>query len=188
MKIGYARVSTDDQNLDLQRRALKAAGCDLIFKDHGRSGADNGRPGLARALARLKPGDVLAVWKLDRLGRSLPHLIEILDSVGKTGAGFQTLSESIDTTTAGGKLVFHVLAAIAEFERSLISERTRAGMASARQRGIPMGRPRKLTAKQIARAKELITRRRRSRASIAAELGVDVATLRRALASPPSSE
>ena len=112
MKIGYARVSTDEQNLDLQRSALEAAGCERVFEDRGISGAESARPGLAAALAALGAGDVLAVWKLDRLGRSLGQLIVMIDGIGKAGAGFQSLSENINTTTAGGRLIFHVMGAL----------------------------------------------------------------------------
>ncbi len=181
MKIGYARVSTDEQNLDLQRAALEAAGCEKVFEDWGVSGADFARPGLAAALAALGPGDVLAVWKLDRLGRSLGQLITMIDRLGKSGAGFQSLSEAIDTTTAGGRLVFHVMGALAEFERSLIGERTKAGMHAAKRRGKAVGRPRKLTAHQLDHARGLLTAGKETRAGVAELFGVDVATLRRAL-------
>lgn len=180
MKIGYARVSTEDQNLDMQLQALTAAGCDLIFEDKGLSGLSKARPGLAKVLRRVKPGDVLAVWKLDRLGRSLPHLIEVITALRDAGIGFQSLQEQIDTTSAGGRFYFHMLAALAEFERELISERTRAGMAAARRRGQHVGRPRKLTDGEIERAREIIAGGATRRAT-AATLGVDVATLRRAL-------
>lgn len=181
MKIGYARVSTDEQNLDLQRAALEAAGCERVFEDLGISGADFTRPGLAAALAALGPGDVLAVWKLDRLGRSLGQLITMIDRLGKAGAGFQSLSEAIDTTTAGGRLVFHVMGALAEFERSLIGERTKAGMQAAKRRGKAVGRPRKLTVHQLDHARALLTTGKETRAGVAELFGVDVATLRRAL-------
>lgn len=181
MKIGYARVSTDEQNLDLQRSALEAAGCEQVFEDRGISGADSNRPGLAAALAMLGPGDVLAVWKLDRLGRSLGQLIVMIDGIGKAGAGFQSLSESIDTTTAGGRLIFHVMGALAEFERSLIGERTRAGMQAAKRRGKAVGRPRKLSTHQLAHARALIEAGEETRAGVAELFGVDVATLRRAI-------
>ncbi len=181
MKIGYARVSTDEQNLDLQRAALEAAGCERVFEDRGISGAESARPGLAAALGALGAGDVLAVWKLDRLGRSLGQLIVMIDGIGKAGAGFQSLSESIDTTTAGGRLIFHVMGALAEFERSLIGERTRAGMQAAKRRGKAVGRPRKLTGHQLARARALIETGEETRAGVAELFGVDVATLRRAM-------
>lgn len=181
MKIGYARVSTDEQNLDLQRQALEAAGCEAVYEDKGISGAANERPGLAEALAKVGPGDVLVVWKLDRLGRSLAHLIHVIDGLGKAGAGFVSLSESIDTTTAGGRLIFHMMGALAEFERSLIGERTSAGMKAAKRRGKHVGRPRALTEHQIAHARALIEAGQETRAGVAELFGVDVATLRRAL-------
>ncbi|HMR34436.1 MAG TPA: recombinase family protein [Geminicoccus sp.] len=181
MKIGYARVSTDEQNLDLQRHALEAAGCAVVYEDRGISGATADRPGLAAALARLEPGDVLVVWKLDRLGRSLFRLIEFLDGLGKAGAGFASLSEAIDTTTAGGRLVFHMLGALSEFERALIAERTKAGMAAAKRRGRHVGRPRKLSPQQLAQARVLLASATETRAGVARLLGVDEKTLRRAL-------
>lgn len=181
MKIGYARVSTDDQCLDLQRQALRSAGCETVYEDHGISGAIAGPQGLADALSRVGRGDVLVVWRLDRLGRSLANLIHVLDGLGRAGAGFQSLTESIDTTTAGGKLVFHMMGALAEFERSLISERTSAGMRAAKRRGKHIGRPKKLSAHQLAHARALIEAGQETRAGVAELLGVDVATLRRAL-------
>ncbi len=140
MLIGYARVSTLEQNLDLQKDALDKAGCQQTFEDKD-SGAKTERPGLAKALEALRPGDTLVVWKLDRLGRSLKHLVETVQQLETKGIGFQSLQESLDTTTSGGKLVFHVFAALAEFERDLIRERTQAGLAAARARGRQGGRP-----------------------------------------------
>lgn len=142
MKIGYARVSTDEQCLDLQLAALKRAGCDTILSDHGMSGSRFDRPGLQEALKMAKAGDALVVWRLDRLGRSLNHLVEVVNSLGKQRIEFVSLTESIDTRSPTGMLMFHMIAALAEFERSLISERTRAGMAAARARGAKIGRPR----------------------------------------------
>lgn len=184
MNIGYARVSTEEQNLDLQIQALEAAGCARIFKDHGISGAARERPGLSRVLATAKRGDVLVVWKLDRLGRSLPHLVEVIDALRQIGVGFRSLQEQIDTTSAGGRFYLHILAALAEFEREMISERTKAGMAAAKRNGKHVGRPRKLTAVQVAQARALIESGSDTRASMATMLGVDVATLRRALQAP----
>ena len=181
MNIGYARVSTEEQNLDLQRQALEAAGCEKIHEDHGVSGAAIERPGLTRALAAAQSGDVLVVWKLDHLGRSLPHLVEVINGLREAGVGFRSLQEQIDTTSAGGRFYLHILAALAEFEREMISERTRAGMASARRRGKHIGRPRKLSAQQVTHARELIDSGLETRAAVAALFGVDVATLRRAL-------
>lgn len=180
MKIGYARVSTDEQTLALQIDALKAAGCEKIFRDNATSGAVVERPGLAKALKATPPGDVLVVWKLDRLGRSLPHLIEIMNDLNSRGAGFQSLSESIDTTTAGGTLIFHIMGALAQFERALIAERTRAGMAAAKRRGVHIGRPSKLTARQV-RAAQRRKQKGERLAAIAADLDVSIRTLHRAL-------
>lgn len=154
--IGYARVSTDEQNLDLQLQALHRAGCDLIYSDKGISGGVRKRPGLDKALKALRPGDKLIVWRLDRLGRSLVHLVQLLDALGARKVLFQSLCEAIDTSTSGGKLVFHMMAALAEFERSLISERTRAGMAAARSRGQHIGRYPSLTLEECREAQALL--------------------------------
>ena len=143
MLIGYARVSTAEQNLDLQKDALTHAGCRPIFTET-RSGATAERPGLAEALAYVREGDVLAVWKLDRLGRSLKDLLEIVTGLESRGIGFRSLQESMDTTTPGGKLIVHVFAALAEFERGVIRERTQAGLLAARARGRQGGRRYKL--------------------------------------------
>jgi DNA invertase Pin-like site-specific DNA recombinase len=140
MLVGYARVSTTDQNLDLQKDALHAAGCERLFTDTA-SGAKAERPGLAQALRECRPGDTLVVWKLDRLGRSLPHLVETVRELLEREVGFRSLQENIDTTTSGGKLIFHIFASLAEFERDLIRERTNAGLAAARARGRKGGRP-----------------------------------------------
>ncbi|WP_428409091.1 recombinase family protein [Hyphococcus sp.] len=143
MRIGYARISTIEQNLNLQRDALKAAGCALVYQDEGVSGAKKQRPGLESALERLQSGDELVVWKLDRLGRSMRHLIELTEWLEQEGIGFRSLVDAIDTSTSGGRLYFHLMGAFAEFERNLISERTKAGMAAARARGARIGRPKK---------------------------------------------
>lgn len=188
MKIGYARVSTDDQSLDLQRDALAQAGCVQVFEDVGVSGSAAKRSGLDAALARVNAGDVLVVWKLDRLGRSLSHLIEIIQQLGARGVGFASLSESIDTTTASGKLVFHLMGALAEFERTLIIERVNAGIAAAKRRGKHVGRPRKLTPEQITHARTTIDSGLQTPAGMAALLGVDHTTLWRALRSPAASK
>lgn len=179
MIFGYARVSTDEQNLDLQRSALKAAGCESVFEDQV-SGMAVRRPGLEQALARLSDGDCLMVWRLDRLGRSLPHLIDTIHLIGVKGAGFHSLTESIDTTTAGGRLYFHMMGALAEFERALIIERTRAGMKAAKARGIEVGRKRALTAAQISHARQLVAQGE-SPAAIARTMKVGRSTLYRAL-------
>src|SRR3954470_3634818 len=131
MLIGYARVSTDDQNLDLQRDALTKAGCEQIYTDRV-SGTKATRKGLKEALSHLRAGDTLVVWRLDRLGRSLRHLIDTITELGDRGVGFKSLQENIDTTTSGGKLVFHIFGSMAEFERDIIKERTNAGLESAR--------------------------------------------------------
>ena len=142
MRIGYARVSTADQNPDLQEDALQKAGCEKIFRDVA-SGAVDSRKGLAEAIDYARDGDTLVVWKLDRLGRSLKHLIETVNGLAARKIGFQSLRESMDTTTSGGKLIFHVFGALAEFERELIRERTQAGLRAARARGRNGGRPAK---------------------------------------------
>lgn len=151
MIFGYARISTFDQNVDFQKDALKKAGCEKLFVDQA-SGAKTDRPGLNELVEKLRNGDTLVVWKLDRLGRSMPHLIETVHSLEKMGVAFKSLMESIDTATINGKLVFHIFGALAEFERGLISERTRAGLASARGRGRKGGRKKGLseTARLIA--------------------------------------
>ncbi|MEI2418449.1 recombinase family protein, partial [Orrella sp. JC864] len=151
-KYGYARVSTEDQNLDLQVSALTRAGCVRLYTDKGISGAAASRPGLDAVLRKLKPGDTLVVWRLDRLGRSLRYLVDTIDKLGKKGIQFVSLTENIDTTHSGGMLLFHMMAALAEFERSLISERTRAGMAAAKARGRHVGRRRALTPEQCLEA------------------------------------
>jgi DNA invertase Pin-like site-specific DNA recombinase len=148
MKIGYARVSTEEQNLDLQLSALRAAQCDTVYSDQGISGAQFARPGLDAALRQLADGDTLVVWRLDRLGRSLGKLVELIERLNTLGIQFQSLTESINTQTSGGMLMFHMLAALAQFERSLISERTRAGMKAARERGRQIGRQPSLTSAQ----------------------------------------
>jgi DNA invertase Pin-like site-specific DNA recombinase len=157
MQIGYARVSTDEQTLNLQLDALTAAGCDPVFRDRV-SGAKAERPGLTEALNHLRSGDTLVVWRLDRLGRSLPHLIETVTALAARGVGFKSLTESIGTTNTGGRLIFHIFGALAEFERDVIRERTQAGLKAARARGRKGGHPRVKTLsdpKQLAVAKRL---------------------------------
>ncbi len=155
MLVGYARVSTGDQHLDLQKDALVKAGCERHFADVASGGLPE-REGLRGALDFVRPGDTLVVWKLDRLGRSLRHLIDVVADLQKRNIGFRSLQEALDSTTSGGKLVFHVFAALAEFERDIIRERTMAGLAAARARGRRGGRPRKLAAKQIEMAVALL--------------------------------
>lgn len=179
MKYGYARVSTIDQNADLQRDALKAAGCDKIIIEHA-SGASDKRAKLNKLLASLGHNDVLAIWRLDRLGRSLPHLIQTVRDLEGQGAHLQSLTEGIDTTTAQGRLTFHLMGALAEFERSLIIERTQAGLQAAKKRGVRIGRPKSLNSAQIDHARKLIDTGERPSA-VAQSLGVDRSTLYRAL-------
>ena len=154
MLIGYARVSTGEQTLDLQLDALAKAGCEKIYRETA-SGAAAERPVLADVVGYLRPGDTLVVWRLDRLGRSLQHLIETIAALAERGIGFKSLTEHIDTTTSGGKLVFHIFGALAEFERDIIRERTEAGLAAARSRGRMGGRRKTLTPKEVAMVKRL---------------------------------
>jgi DNA invertase Pin-like site-specific DNA recombinase len=181
MKYGYARVSTEDQNPALQLAALKRAGCQKVFKDE-RTGATTKRPSLLRCLKTLQDGDTLIVWKLDRLARSLRDLIAMVEDFNKRGVHFRSLTEEISTTTPGGKLVFHIFAALAEFERGLIIERTRAGMKAARARGVRPGPKRKLTRQQIDHARKLIEDGKR-REDVADLFKVGRVTLYRALVS-----
>lgn len=153
--IGYARVSTAEQDTALQTDALRKAGCDRIFEDTV-SGAKADRPGLAAALAYVRDGDALVVWRLDRLGRSLPHLIETVGALDARGVGFRSLTEAIDTTTSGGRLIFHVFGALGQFERDLIRERTKAGLAAAAARGRKGGRKPVVTADKLQRAQDHI--------------------------------
>ena len=141
-KIGYARVSTPEQRLDLQLEALRQAGCDAIYADHGVSGAKRSRPEFDQAIAALGQGDTLVVWKLDRMSRSLRDLVDIMELLRTRGCHFECITDRIDTTSAMGQFTFHIMAAMAELERSLISERTKAGLAEARRRGQGLGRPR----------------------------------------------
>ena len=182
MRVGYVRVSDDDQTADLQIDALKAAGCEKIYSDHGVSGATLARRGLEDVLAALDAGDTLCVWKIDRLGRSTVHLLLLLDQLRQRGVDFVAITQGIDTTTAIGRMVYGQLAVFAEFERSQISERTKAGMDAARRRGVHIGRPRKLSDDQIAQARCVIETGHQTTASLAPSLGVSSTTLRRALA------
>lgn len=181
MLIGYARVSTDEQNLGMQLDALRAAGCEKVFCDEGISGAATDRQQLNRALRALAADDVLVVWKLDRLGRSLAHLIQVITHLEAEGVGFRSLSEAIDTTTASGRLLFHIMGAIAEFERSLISDRTRAGMAAAKARGQHLGRERKIADDDALWAHGAISSGRMAPYEVARTLRVSMPTLYRAL-------
>ena len=178
--LGYARVSTAEQHLDLQRDALKRAGCERVFADTA-SGALDERPQLAKVLAVLRPGDTLVVWRLDRLGRSLRHLIETVNELRDRGVKFKSLQESIDTSTSGGKLIFHLFGALAEFERDVARERTRAGLAAARARGRAGGRPRAMTPDKVRLARQLYASREHTVAAIASTLGVSRASIYRHL-------
>jgi DNA invertase Pin-like site-specific DNA recombinase len=180
MKIGYARVSTDEQNLSLQHDALEAAGCDVIYQDEGISGIAIARDGLTQAFSAVGAGDTLVVWKLDRLGRSLGFLCELVEQLGKRGSGFQSLTDGIDTTTNSGKLVFHIMGTLAEFERDLIRERTRAGMKAAKKRGKHVGRPKALSPAQIQHMRELLAAGKTQR-EVAELLGVSANTVGREL-------
>jgi len=179
MKYGYARVSTDDQKADLQIAALKAAGCAYVFTETA-SGSASKRPELARCLASLRAGDVLVVWKLDRLGRSLSHLVEVLTGLQKQGVAFHSLTEAIDTESAAGRLMWHILGALGEFERSLIVERTQAGLKAAKQRGQKLGRKPSLSEDQRKHARALLDKGE-SPAAVARLLNVCRATLYKSL-------
>src|SRR5512143_3105622 len=176
MLIGYARVSTLEQTLALQQDALTQAGCERIFTDTA-SGSLTARPGLTEALAFARPGDTLIVWRLDRLGRSLRHLIDTIALLQERGLGFSSLQEQIDTTTSGGKLVFHVFGALAEFERDLIRERTQAGLLAARARGRLGGRPRALDLRKVQIAQQLYNDKTNAIADICRTLHISRATL-----------
>jgi DNA invertase Pin-like site-specific DNA recombinase len=152
MIVGYARVSTDEQKLDLQLQALKRAGCDKVFYDIGISGAKMVRPELDAAIHAAQNGGTLVVWRLDRLGRSLSGLVDLIDSFKMDGIELRSLTEAIDTSSSSGKLFFHIMAALSEFERTLISERTKAGLKASREKGVKLGRPRALTRAQVEKA------------------------------------
>jgi len=180
MLVGYQRVSTDDQELALQRDALTGAGVEAnhIYEDR-RSGATSDRPGLTACMKALRPGDVLVVWRLDRLARSLRDLIRIADELEERNVGLRSLQEQIDTTTAAGRLFFHLMGALAEFERNLIRERTMAGLEAARKRGRKPGRKRKLSPKQIQIAEALLKDGNLTVREIAEQLRVSSATFYR---------
>lgn len=180
MLIGYARISTNEQNLNLQTDALTKAGCEKIFTDTA-SGAKSDRTGLTEAINFMRKGDTLCVWKLDRLGRSLKHLIETVLALQALGKGFCSLQENIDTTTSGGKLFFHIFGALAEFERDIIRERTRAGLASARSRGRLGGRPSIMNSKKLKMATSLYTDGKTQVGEICETLGISRATFYRHL-------
>jgi DNA invertase Pin-like site-specific DNA recombinase len=176
MLIGYARVSTDDQNLALQRDALEQAGCQQIHEDK-LSGAKAERPGLATALSHARAGDTLVVWRLDRLSRSLKDLIEMVSLLESRDIGLKSLHESIDTRSSSGKLIFHIFGALAEFERNLIRERTQAGLAAARARGKKGGRPKSLSADKQALAVKLYDEENHTVKQICQMMGISKPTL-----------
>ena len=178
--IGYARVSTQDQNLDLQIKALTQAGCHTIYTEKA-SGAQRDRPELKAALSYMRRGDTLVVWKLDRLARSLKQLIETVDDLEHRHIGLKSLTEHMDTTTSGGKLIFHIFAALAEFERAIIRERTTAGLAAARSLGRIGGRPPALKADDLIAARTLLKENTLTVEAIAKRLSVSPATLYRHL-------
>lgn len=180
MAFGYARVSTTQQDEALQRDALEAVGVDRIYVDHA-SGAAQSRPALDEMLGQLRPGDVVVIWRLDRLGRSLRHLIDLVADLEGRGVGLRSLTEAIDTSTPGGKLVFHVFAALAEFERELIRERTQAGLAAARERGRVGGRPTVWTPEKLRTAQAMRDAGEHDVSSIARVLGVSRASVYRAI-------
>ena len=179
-KFGYARVSTVQQDEALQRDALEAAGVDRIFVDHA-SGAIASRPALDKLLGQLRPGDTVVIWRLDRLGRSLRHLIDLVQQLEEQGVGLRSLTEAIDTGTPGGKLIFHVFAALAEFKRDLIQERTHAGLVAARARGRVGGRPSVWTPEKLKTAKGMFESGDHDVSSIARVLGVSRASVYRSL-------
>ena len=178
MLIGCARVSTVDQTLDLQKDAMQQAGCTKIFTDTA-SGAKAERAGLDEALNYVRAGDTLVVWRLDRLGRSLKHLIETITSLNNREIGFKSITESIDTTTSGGKLIFHIFGALAEFERDIIRERTQAGLTAARARGRRGDRPKSLTPKKAQMAGALYKDKNNTIDEICKTLNISRATLYR---------
>lgn len=174
--IGYARISTHEQNLDLQRDALKQAGCKRIITDEA-SGSLANRPGLTKLKDTLREGDTLVVWRLDRLGRSLKHLIEFIYDLETKGIGFKSIHESIDTTTSTGKLVFHIFGALAEFERNLIKERSKAGLDAARARGRLGGRPKRLNISKRQLVVEMYKARKHTVKEICQMIGITKPTL-----------
>ncbi len=178
--IGYARVSTAEQSADLQTDELTAAGCLKVFAEQA-SGAVDRRPQLERALSELRAGDTLVVWRLDRLGRSLRHLIDTVTALDEREVGFRSLRESIDTTTSGGRLVFHLFGALAQFEREIIRDRTQAGLTAARARGRVGGRPPKLSGDQVRTVRRLYDERELTVAEIGSVLGVSRTSIYRGL-------
>ncbi|WP_245472675.1 recombinase family protein [Rhizobium leguminosarum] len=181
MRIGYARTSTESQNLDIQKQALTKAGCERIFDDPARSGAQADRPGLKKAIRALQPGDTLVVQRFDRLARSVPDLSNIISNLQKRGIGFVSLTEAIDTTTEVGLMILYVLGAIAQFERALIRERVAAGLATARANGTRLGRRPSLTAEQRAEIRALVSTGSERPDELAKRYDVHLRTIRRCL-------
>jgi DNA invertase Pin-like site-specific DNA recombinase len=185
--LGYARVSTLDQDPALQTDALDAAGCYRVWTDKA-SGKLDKRPQLDRVLDQLRPGDTLVVWRLDRLGRSMKHLIAVVADLEERGIGFRSLTENIDTTTPAGKLIFHIFGALAEFERELIRERTMAGLTAARARGRKGGRPSVMTPEKLKVARAMLEAGDHTAKTVAATIGVSRSSMYRALSSGATSE
>lgn len=177
MLIGYARVSTEDQSLDLQLDALRQAGCERVFTDKA-SAAKNHRHGLSETQSHLREGDILVVWKLDRLGRSVKGLVNLVGELDRKGVQFRSLTDGIDTTTPHGRFFFHIMASLAQMERELIVERTKAGLEAARKRGRMVGRKRRMTPSKIESAKQLLSGGMPPR-EVAKNLGVSIPTLYR---------
>jgi DNA invertase Pin-like site-specific DNA recombinase len=187
MNVGYARISTADQTLNLQQDALEKADCTKVFTDTA-NGAKSERKGLEEVLSHMREGDVLVVWRLDRLGRSLRDLIDIIAKLETRKIGFKSLTENIDTTTSGGKLIFHIFGALAEFERNLIKERTNAGLQAARDRGRRGGRPKSLSDNKIRIARKLYEDKTNSTEEICKTLGISRSTLWRYVKATSSIE
>jgi DNA invertase Pin-like site-specific DNA recombinase len=179
--IGYARVSTEDQRLDMQLKSLEVAGCDKVFYDHGISGGKANRPGLEQALRNLVEGDMLIVYKLDRLGRSVLHLADLLARLDNQNVQFWSMTEGINTATPGGKLIYHIFAAVAEFHRDLIRENTRNGLRAARERGAKIGRPRLMSVDDVIEAQRFINQEGRTYLEVAKRFGVSESTLQRGM-------
>ncbi|WP_299732821.1 recombinase family protein [uncultured Tateyamaria sp.] len=179
--VGYARVSTEDQKLDMQLDCLKAAGCDKVFYDHGISGGKADRPGLEEALNHVIEGDMLIVYKLDRLGRSVLHLADLLARLDNQDVQFWSLTEGINTATSGGKLIYHIFAAVAEFHRDLIRENTRNGLRAARERGSRVGRPRLMSIEDIVKAHRWMQQEGQAASQIAKRFHVSESTLYRSV-------
>lgn len=178
MKIGYARISTQQQDLSLQIDALKAANCERIFSDVA-TGIRQDRPELQRALDQLRTGDILVTWRLDRLGRSLKHLVQLVSDLEEKGIGFESLQEQFDTVSTGGRLIFHIFCALADFERNLIVERTKAGLEAARARGRRGGRPEKLSKSQVKTLRRMYSSQEHSVAEISRTFAVSRPTIYR---------